>query len=215
MPSLRVAYVDTETTGLSSRTDRIIEIAIVLAEVDWDTGRILRRMDQYEALQDPGCPMPAGALAVHGITDAMVRGRRIEAAACSALFNAADICLAHNSGFDKGFVAQVVPEAPDLAWGCTCRGIPWQRLYSGLRTTSLQGLSQFFGSPRGTAHRALGDVETTMNLVTLPGIEGERAFQHYVLHKKVLREDLVPAVVIRPDLDFGGLLRQRRTATWG
>ena len=215
MPSLRVAYVDTETTGLSSRTDRIVEIAIVLAEVDWASGRILRRLDQYEGLQDPGCPMPAGAQAVHGITDAMVRGRRIDAAACSALLNAADICLAHNSGFDKGFVAQVAPAAPDLTWGCTCRGIPWQRLYSGLRTTSLHGLSHFFGSPRGAAHRALGDVETTMNLVALPGIEGERAFQHYVLHKKVRREDLVPAVVIRPDLDFSGLLRQRRTVTWG
>lgn len=45
MPSLRVAYVDTETTGLSSNRDRIIEIAIVLTEVDWETGEIIQRLD--------------------------------------------------------------------------------------------------------------------------------------------------------------------------
>jgi hypothetical protein len=52
------------------------------------------------------------------------------------------------------------------------------------------------------AHRALGDVETTMNLVSLPGIHGARAFQHYVLHKKVWRNDLMSDVVLMPDPAF-------------
>ena len=129
MPSLRVAYVDTETTGLSSHLDRIIEIAIVLAEVDWATGKIIQRLDCYQGLQDPGRRIPAEAMAVHGIADAMVRGQRIDGRKAAGLLAEADICLAHNSGFDKGFVAQVVPEVPGYTWGCTCRGIPWKKLY--------------------------------------------------------------------------------------
>lgn len=202
MPSLRVAYVDTETTGLSSRMDRIIEIAIVLAEVDWETGQILQRLDQYEGLQDPGRRIPAEAMAVHGITDAMVRGHRIDERACAGLLAEADICLAHNSGFDKGFVGQVVPETHSYTWGCTCRGIPWKKLYPSIHSTALQSLSRHFGSAQGVAHRALGDVETTMNLVALPGIQGARAFQHYILHKKIHRVGLTPEVVILPDLTF-------------
>jgi len=202
MPIVRVAYVDTETTGLSSSVDRIIEIAIVLAEVDWETGQINQRLDQYQGLQDPGRRIPADAMAVHGITDAMVRGHRIDDLACTGLLAAADICLAHNSGFDKDFAAQVVPETHSYTWGCTCRGIPWKKLYPSLHSTALQSLSRHFGSEKGVAHRALGDVETTMNLVSLPGIQGARAFQHYVLHKKVRRKGLIPEVVVRPDLTF-------------
>ena len=109
-------------------------------------------------------------------------------------------------GVDKGFVAQVVPETPSFTWGCTCRGIPWKRLYPSIRSTALQSLSRHFGSEKGVAHRALGDVETTMNLVSLPGIKGARAFQHYILHKKIRRKGLVPEIVVLPDLTFNGLL---------
>lgn len=202
MPSLRVAYVDTETTGLSSQADRIIEIAIVLAEVDWETGAIIRRLDQYESLHDPGRRIPAEAMAVHGITDAMVRGQRIDGPRSAALLAAADICLAHNSGFDKGFVAQVVPDAQGHPWGCTCRGIPWKKLYPAIASTALQSLSRYFGSQKGIAHRALGDVETTMNLVSLPGIQGARAFQHYILHKKIRQNGLASEVVTLPEPTF-------------
>jgi DNA polymerase-3 subunit epsilon len=202
MPSLRVAYVDTETTGLSSNLDRIVEIAIVLAEVDWETGAIVRRVDHYQGLQDPGRRIPAEAMAVHGITDAMVKHQRIDGHRAAALLAEADLCLAHNSGFDKGFVAQVVPEARGCLWGCTCRGIPWKQLYPSLRSTALQSLSSYFGCDRGVAHRALGDVETTMNLVSLPGLHGARAFQHYILHKKIRRQGLAPEVVVLPDLAF-------------
>ena len=202
MPSLQVAYADTETTGLSSTMDRIIEIAIVLAEVDWETGEILQRLDHYQGLQDPGRRIPADAMAVHGITDAMVKGQQIDRRRAKELLAEADICLAHNSGFDKGFVAQVVPEARGYTWGCTCRGIPWKKLYPSLHSTALQSLASYFGCERGAAHRALGDVETTMKLVSLPGIQGARAFQHYVLHKKIRRKGLIPDVVALPDPNF-------------
>lgn len=208
MSSLRIIYVDTETTGLSSHLDRIIEIAVVLAEVDWETGGIIRRLDQYQGLQDPGRRIPAAAMAVHGITDAMVKDQRIDGRRVAALLAEADLCLAHNSGFDKGFVAQIVPDARGCTWGCTCHGIPWRTLYPSLRSTALQYLSSRFGCDKGDAHRALGDVETTMNLVSLPGLMGGRAFQHYILQRKIRRNDLTPRLVTLPDPDFQSRFRQ-------
>jgi len=213
MPSVRVAYADTETTGLSAYSDRIIEIAIVLAEVDWDSGELIQVLDKYEGLQDPGRRIPWDAIAVHGITDEMVKGHRIDIRKSTDLLAAADICLAHNSGFDKGFVAQVVPEAPGYTWGCTCRGIPWKKLYP-VDSTALQTLSSYFCIPKGEAHRALGDVETTINLVTQPGLAGRRAFQHYILHKKLKSKTLKSDLVILPDLEFKREVQARRAKSF-
>lgn len=67
-------------------------------------------------------------MAVHGITDAMVKGHRIDRFRAAKRLSAADICLTHNSGFDQGFVVQVVPEAQGHSWGSTYRGIPWEKL---------------------------------------------------------------------------------------
>jgi DNA polymerase-3 subunit epsilon len=154
VPSFLAAYVDTETTGLSSRQDRIIEVAIVLAWVDGLSGCILEVLDEYHALQDPGIRIPTMATMIHGITNEMVRGEEIDRQRVQALLSAATIVLAHNSGFDKGFVAQIAPEAGECLWGCTCRGIPWKKLFPALGSTSLQTLASYF--PHPMRHRAPG-----------------------------------------------------------
>ena len=163
--SYRIAVLDTETTGLYPSTDRLVEIAIVLLEVDGDTGRLLRQLDSYQELNDPGRPIPSEATAIHGITDAMVRGCRIDAERVARMLAGADLVVAHNSGFDKGFVRQLVPQVDTMVWGCSCRGIPWRRLYVQVENTRLQHLASRLRIPTGTAHRAMGDVETTVNLL--------------------------------------------------
>lgn len=68
MPSLRaspIACIDTETTGLGPDA-RVVEVAIV--HMDWHS---LPRV-VFSARVNPGCPIDAGASAVHGITDADV-----------------------------------------------------------------------------------------------------------------------------------------------
>src|SRR5262245_46554989 len=59
---LRAIYYDTETTGVKSEKDRIIEIAA------YDPA--LNR--RFEKLINPGCPIPPDAIAIHHITDEMV-----------------------------------------------------------------------------------------------------------------------------------------------
>ena len=167
--SYRIAVVDTETTGLYPSRDRLVEIAVMVLEVDGGTGRLVRTLETYQELNDPGMPIPSEATAIHGITDAMVKGRRIDAARVARMLADADLVVAHNSGFDKGFVRQLVPGADALVWGCSCRGIPWRKLYAG------------------TAHRAMGDVETTVNLIMREDSLGNAHLLHLITHKLVPR----------------------------
>ena len=178
----RIAVVDTETTGLYPSRDRLVEIAIMLLEVD-GAGRLLRTLETYEELNDPGMPIPAEATAIHGITDAMVKGCRIDAQRVARMLTGADLVVAHNSGFDKGFVRQLVPGVDALLWGCSCRGIPWRRLYASLENTRLQHLAARLEVCTGTAHRALGDVETTVNLILGTDPQGNSHLLHLLTRK--------------------------------
>jgi DNA polymerase-3 subunit epsilon len=185
--SYRIAVVDTETTGLYPSRDRLVEIAVMVLEVDGGTGRLVRTLETYQELNDPGMPIPAEATAIHGITDAMVKGRRIDAARVARMLADADLVVAHNSGFDKGFVRQLVPGADALVWGCSCRGIPWRKLYASLENTRLQHLAARLQIRAGTAHRAMGDVETTVNLIMREDPLGNAHLLHLITRKLVPR----------------------------
>ena len=63
-----LAFLDLETTGTDPEADRIVEIAILRLETDG-----ARSLDNW--LVNPGCPIPARASAIHGITDETVRDR--------------------------------------------------------------------------------------------------------------------------------------------
>ena len=145
----------------------------------------MRTLETYQELNDPGMPIPSEATAIHGITDAMVKGRRIDAARVARMLADADLVVAHNSGFDKGFVRQLVPGADALVWGCSCRGIPWRKLYTTLESTRLQHLATELKILTGTAHRALGDVETTVNLILKTDPQGNTHLLHLITRKLV------------------------------
>lgn len=60
---------DTETTGVSTATDRIVTAALITRTGAGPDASVSART----WLINPGVPIPAGAAAVHGITDAMVQ----------------------------------------------------------------------------------------------------------------------------------------------
>jgi DNA polymerase-3 subunit epsilon len=97
---LPLAVIDTETTGRDpARGDRIIEIAIVHFD-----GAVVS--ERHAILVDPGIPIPADASAVHGISDADVRGKpKWEAVAKDVLgLLKGRVPVAYNAGFDRAFV---------------------------------------------------------------------------------------------------------------
>lgn len=191
-PKFHIAVIDTETTGLSANSDRLVEVAVQLLHVD-HTGQLLALVDVYQSLHDPGMRIPRHAMAVHGITDAMVKGHKIDAQRLDDILQRADLVVAHNSGFDKGFVRQVVPHCDQFLWACSCRGIAWKQLYTGVWSAGLGALASRFRLQQGTAHRALGDVETTVNLLLELGPDG-RPHLAILMEKKLgrrLQQDVV------------------------
>ncbi|AJE39772.1 3'-5' exonuclease [Streptomyces nodosus] len=58
-----LAAFDTETTGVDVETDRIVSAAVVVQDAPGTRPRVSRW------LVNPGVPVPAGATAVHGLTD--------------------------------------------------------------------------------------------------------------------------------------------------
>src|SRR5262245_49234115 len=60
--------IDCEATGLDSKNDRIVEVAVA-------TFTFESLIDQMESLIDPECPIPETSIAIHHITEEMVKGK--------------------------------------------------------------------------------------------------------------------------------------------
>lgn len=96
--------LDIETTGISRKKDRIISIAAIR----FDNGK---PSDRFYTYVNPGIPIPSGATAINGITDADVAAAPKEKEACTQLvsflgkaINGDPILIAYNSPFDMGFI---------------------------------------------------------------------------------------------------------------
>jgi DNA polymerase-3 subunit epsilon len=121
----RVVILDTETTGLDSKADKIIELALLAVEVDTATGAALRVAQAYEAFEDPGRPIPADVSELTGITDDMVRGQELDETRVAELLKDAQLVVAHNARFDRPFVEARLPAFAALSWACSIADIDW------------------------------------------------------------------------------------------
>lgn len=66
----QIAFIDVETTGISPRSDRIVELSILRIQPDGS--------EEYKSHRvNPEVPIPAEATAVHGISDADVAGEPV------------------------------------------------------------------------------------------------------------------------------------------
>ena len=88
----KVLAFDLETTGISTNNDRIVQIALIGADVDGSP-------IHYEVLINPQRPIPSGASDVHGIYDSDVRTKPIfknSANEIAQLMNGA-VVVGHNA----------------------------------------------------------------------------------------------------------------------
>ena len=121
----RGIVLDTETTGLSSEQDRIIELGMLLFEFNPQTGAVYRLIDVFDQLEDPGRPIPPESTLIHHITDDMVRGQRFDDARVRQMLDGVSVVIAHNAAFDRPFVEQRWPEFEQVLWACSLRDINW------------------------------------------------------------------------------------------
>ncbi|MGI9219038.1 MAG: 3'-5' exonuclease [Hydrogenophaga sp.] len=159
----RVLVLDTETTGLSHASDKIIELAMLLVQVDVATGQPFGPVDTFEGFEDPGMPIPEVAKQVTGISDEMVRGQRLDDAQVQALVDRADLVVAHNAGFDRPFVEARFPGFAHKPWACSFADIDWRAL--GAESAKLSALAQDQGWFYD-AHRALVDCHALLQVLS-------------------------------------------------
>ena len=163
--TLSVLVLDTETTGLSHRTDKIIELAMLLVQVDPGTGLPLGPVDIFEGFEDPGMPIPPVAQTVTGISDDMVAGHRLDDAQVEAMVARADLIVAHNAGFDRPFVEARFPGFAAKAWACSFADIDWKA--AGAGSAKLSALAQDQGWFYD-AHRAQVDCHALLQVLARP-----------------------------------------------
>lgn len=144
---------DLETTGLSAETDRIIEIGAVRI-------RNGEMVDSFVTFVDPERPIPPQSTEISGITDEMVKGAPREAEAVEKfLAYIGDLPLiAHNAGFDIGFLAAAVRRRGEERRFVSVDTVALsQSLLPQLKRHRLDSLTKHFGLPTFQHHRANDD----------------------------------------------------------
>jgi DNA polymerase III subunit epsilon len=164
---MKILGLDFETTGLSWKEDRIIEVGAVL--YDWDTETPLCLLSQ---LVDPKRPIPEEISKLTGITDALIASYAkpendvLDSLLC--LMGQADYVMAHNgSEFDKLFFDALMAR---LRPGTTTYDKPWlDTRYDivfpeSITTRNLRFLAAEHGFLNPFAHRAVFDVLTMLRV---------------------------------------------------
>ncbi len=148
--------LDTETTGLDVRADRVIQIGAVRLH-----GTDLLDENRLDIVIDPGVAIPETSSRIHGLTDADVAGKpRFSAAApvVSAFIGQA-VVVGHSIHFDMAILRHEAarhgvqwPQMRVLDIGLLAAGLD-----RGLVDTSLDSLALSLGIKIEGRHTALGD----------------------------------------------------------
>ncbi|MFN7025640.1 MAG: DUF294 nucleotidyltransferase-like domain-containing protein [Pseudorhizobium sp.] len=158
--ALDVVVLDTETTGLDVRQDRIIQIGAVRMH-----GADILEHEIFDVIVNPGTAIPAGSSRVHGLFDADVAGRPSFAEVANALreFIGNAVVVGHSINFDLAVLRNEAHR----------HGIRWKEprwldvalmsvaITPGLVSPSLDNLALTYGVTIEGRHTALGDARAT------------------------------------------------------
>lgn len=155
--------IDLETSGLDPALDEIIEIGVLLFGIP-SSGEVSSIIKCYGSLDEPSKPISPEIQKITGITNEALKGQRIDWNLVQTLVEEADILIAHNAPFDRGFLLRR-PEIKVEAkhWACSLHHIAWKE--HGFNTLSLNYLSCDHGFINPFAHRAIFDCATTFRLI--------------------------------------------------
>ena len=147
---------DLETTGLSSREDKIIEIGAVLMQNG-------RELDRFQTFVDPQMKLQRETIELTGITDQMLQGApKLEDIFPKFMEFVGDrVLVAHNADFDTGFIRAA----------CDKLGYPYtytsadtlvlsQNLMPQLNRFKLDVVADALSLPEFNHHRAADDAVT-------------------------------------------------------
>lgn len=155
---VKFACLDTETTGLSPAAGgKICEIAVSVSQNG-------QKLEEFSTLLNPGIPMHPDVVAIHGITNEMVRPAPAFADVLPRLLALLDGCVlvAHNAEFDLGFLRAEteacglrLPEYPVVDT------LKLARKNGRFQRNNLGVIAAALGIDAAGAHRAMADVRMT------------------------------------------------------
>jgi len=181
---VRFAVVDTETTGLSTDDDRVLQVGVVVVRGD---GTIEHQFSTYLARLKWGFGH-VGAFHVHGITRRQLRKGMKPEEALEMLNVLIDGCVftAHNAKFDLGFLRadSVRLSVPLKVTGPLCTLNLSRRLDPGRSLShKLRDVAARYGKSTDRPHDALADaLLTAAVLPSLLAAHGVRNFGELATH---------------------------------
>ena len=150
---------DLETTGLSPKTERLIEVGAVRFSLE---GKV---HGELQLLADPGIPVPMAVQRLTGITDSDLTGQPSPVEVVAQL---AELCegaelVGHGAAFDLAFCSQLLPEA--FGRRAAFDTLELARILLPLAESHNLGiLSRLLGLRHERPHRALSDAQATAEL---------------------------------------------------
>lgn len=160
LAALNAAVIDCETTGLDSRTARLVQVAAVRIR----DGAVVAD-EVFDRLVDPGIAIPPGSSAIHGILDEHVRGapRFAELGGQFGRFLGQSLLIGHSIAFDIAILKRefelagqswVVPRVLDIR-------LLGRLAAPTLAEYDLDRLCEWLGVPIHGRHTAIGDARAT------------------------------------------------------
>jgi DNA polymerase-3 subunit epsilon len=155
---------DLETTGGSAEQDAITEIGAVKVR----GGEVI---GEFATLVDPGRGIPPEIVSITGITNAMVyQAPRLDTVLPAFLeFAAGAVLVAHNSGFDVGFIKAACGRYgyhwPRPTVVCTVRLARRVLTKEEAPSCRLSALAALFHASTTPIHRALADAKATVDVL--------------------------------------------------
>lgn len=158
MKARKYAIIDIETTGGMTHRDKITEIGIVIHDGQ-------QTITEYESLVNPGRSIPANITRITGITDEMVEDAPYFHEIAKTIIELTEdaVFVAHNVGFDYGFIKHAFAELGFTYRKkqlCTVRLS--RKAFPGLKSYSLGNLIKHFDIQVDARHRALDDAKATV-----------------------------------------------------
>ncbi|MDR3050098.1 MAG: PolC-type DNA polymerase III [Oscillospiraceae bacterium] len=157
-----IVVLDFETTGLSARKDRIIEVGAVRL-ID---GQVT---EEFSIMVNPGVSIPPRITQITGITDIMVQDARAAAQVLPELlaFIGDAPIAAHNAAFDASFLREECRRAGAHCAPAVIDTLEFaRRLYPQMKSHRLAALCKHLGITNKNAHRAVHDARATALALT-------------------------------------------------
>jgi len=158
-PLADLAYTvfDTETTGLNTDRDAVVQIAGIRI-----VGNRPRYEETFDRLVNPGRAIPLATTKIHGIDDAMVADAPpfIDVAGTFLDFAEGSVLIAHHAAFDMAFLNRAAQQAgATLTVPVLCTALLSSRLFQHSGDHTLDGLAARCGIDIESElrHTALGD----------------------------------------------------------